>query len=470
MLDKPSDTRSISFLMPRIGAALGLFFLIAGLAAPFPGLPAAAQWVLGLTLCGVVCWTLEPVPLEWSALFFLLALPASGLLSFAESFSPFADKTLWLVFAGMVLSQGLGEAGFGQRLAAGWLQPLVKRPFLLLASLHLVGLVAAFLIPSGVVRVMLLVPLGLSLVDSLGGKDDRLLNATVILSLVSSTYYGGAGLLTGTVPNLVVAGQLERHTDQQLFWAQWIQWMFPVFGLLRTGLSLAVLWFLFGRRLQLHPGNLSEPAPLPTSTRQPYRILAVLLLGVLLWATDFLHHIAPAYIALGLVLLLALPGWGPVPLAKARGVNFPFLFYIAALFTLGTAWEVSGLNRHLLNLTTAWVDLSGYSAPQQLFFIVLVNIPLNLSMDIAAVAGVITPAMLDLGRLHGLSEVSVALSVAMAGGLIFLPYQSAPFMVAYSFRRVAMGSLVLAMVCISLLSLLFLCPLNLLYWHWMGWL
>ncbi len=453
----------------RLGALLGFIFLLLGAATPLPGLPAAAQWVLGLTLCGVVCWTLEPVPLEWSALFFLLALPASGVLTFAESFSPFANKTLWLVFAGMILSQGLSDAGLGPRLASGPLQILLHRPILLLIGLHLVGLVAAFLIPSGVVRVLLLVPLGISLVDSLGGKDEPLLNAAVILSLVGSTYYGGAGLLTGTVPNLVVAGQLERHADQQLFWAQWIQWMFPVFGLLRTGLSLAVIWLLFGRRLRLPAkGAFASPTHSP-GNGQAARILAVLALGVLLWATDFLHHIAPAYIALCLVLLLALPGWGPVPLAKTRGVNFPFLFYIAALFTLGTAWEESGLNRHLLTWTTAWVDLHGYTPPQQLFFIVLANIPLNFSMDVAAVAGVITPAMLDLGRLHGLADLPVALSVAMAGGLIFLPYQSAPFMVAFSYRRVSMASLVLAMVGISLLSLVLLCPLNLLYWHWMGW-
>ncbi len=52
--------------------------------------------------------------------------------------------------------------------------------------------------------------------------------------------------------------------------------------------------------------------------------------------------------------------------------------------------------------------------------------------------------------------------------LVFLPYQAAPFMIAYGFRRVRMGQLVLVMVLVSLMSLFLLAPLNLLYWRWIG--
>ena len=64
-------------------------------------------------------------------------------------------------------------------------------------------------------------------------------------------------------------------------------------------------------------------------------------------------------------------------------------------------------------------------------------------------ASLLTPPLLDLGRSLGLKEAPVALSVAMAAGQVFFPYQCAPFMLAYSFRRLNMGQLVLAMVCIA---------------------
>jgi len=73
-----------------------------------------------------------------------------------------------------------------------------------------------------------------------------------------------------------------------------------------------------------------------------------------------------------------------------------------------------------------------------------------------------------LGQAHGLGNLPIAMSVGMATTLVFLPYQAAPFMVAYSFRRFGMGQLILVTLCISLLSLFLLCPLNVVYWRWLG--
>ena len=54
----------------------------------------------------------------------------------------------------MALSLGVAKTGLGEALAS-WLQSrLSQRPFFLLCQLHLIGLVTAFLIPSGVIRVL----------------------------------------------------------------------------------------------------------------------------------------------------------------------------------------------------------------------------------------------------------------------------------------------------------------------------
>ena len=67
-----------------------------------------------------------------------------------------------------------------------------------------------------------------------------------------------------------------------------------------------------------------------------------------------------------------------------------------------------------------------------------------------------------------MADLPIAMSVGMATTLAFLPYQAAPFMVAYSFRRFSLSQLVLCMLLISFLSLLLLCPLNIAYWRWLG--
>lgn len=458
--------------MPRshiLGFLLAAGCLLAGLLGPLAAVPASTQLTLGLVLAAVILWTTEPVPLEFSSFAVLLALPAFGLLDFAGSFAPFASKTIWLTFAGMVVSLALAETGLGTWLAAITIQGFGRSPFRLLSGLHFLGLLAAIVIPSGVVRVLVLIPIGLAIIETLGAQKNRPLYTAVLLSLVCSTLYGGFGILTGAVPNLVVAGQFEQYSGEVIYWSTWIAWMFPILGCMRTLLSLAVIWFFFGRRIDNFPSpqRTTHSLRIPLESMQK-RILGILLTGIAFWATDAVHHIHPVYIGLGLVLFCCIPGWGPLPFENIRKINFPFLFYLAAFFSLAAALEKNGFNAFFFALVKpiwvrspdAWFTAYGSAA--------LLPIPLNFLMDVAATAGLITLPMLTLGQAHGLSPLAVAMCVGMSATLIFLPYQAASFMAAYSFRKFSLGDLILCMLCISVLTLVFLFPLNLVYWHLFG--
>ena len=182
----------ISDLRPTqiAGLIVGVAALLIGLSAPFDCLSTPIQQVLGLAVFALIFWTIEPVPIELSSLWVLLLLPALGLLDFEQSFEPFATKTIWLIFAGMALSLGLTATGLSESLASWTQNRLSTRPFLLLGQLHIAGLVAALLIPSGVVRVLLLMPLGSALSDRMRGGQSGLVRAAILLSLLCSTYFG----------------------------------------------------------------------------------------------------------------------------------------------------------------------------------------------------------------------------------------------------------------------------------------
>ena len=451
-----------------VGLLLGSAALLLGFAAPLPALPIPVQNALGIVLFALFFWTTEPIPIALSSVGVLVLIPAVGLLSLEQSLAPFASKTVWLVLAGMALSLGVAKTGLGDALAS-WLQyRLSQRPFFLLCQLHLIGLVTAFLIPSGVIRVLFLMPIGIALVERLHVRPSPHLKAAVLLSLLCSTYFGGCGLLTGSVPNLVLAGQYEKIQGAPIFWATWLYWMFPVIGFLRTFVSLGVIWLLFGRHLN---GDVVQPAPSPSSaplTRVQRRTLYMLLAGVGLWATDLLHHIQPVYIGLGLVVLFLWPRWGPLRFGDLAKVRFALLAYIVALLTLGHALDKAGFNHLFIAACSEYLALEEYGWLGKHLSLCLAALPLDFLMDVAAVAGVATIPLMELGAQHGIAPLPAAFSVAMATTLAFLPYQSAPFMVAYSFRQLSMQQLVLAQGLISTASLVLLCPLNLLYWRWLG--
>ena len=173
--------------------------LAIGFWAPFHSIPSPTQLTLGLVLASIILWTTEPIPLEFSSFAILLAIPAFGLLDFSTTFAPFSSKTIWLTFAGMVVSLALSETGLGTWLASILLRFFGYSAFRLLSGLHLLGLLAAIVIPSGVVRVLVLIPIGLAIIEMLNAQTNKPLKTAILLSLVCSTLYGGFGILTGQI-------------------------------------------------------------------------------------------------------------------------------------------------------------------------------------------------------------------------------------------------------------------------------
>lgn len=453
----------------RIGFIAGLIVLLLGFIAPFPQIPPSIQHTLGIAFFAICFWTCEPVPIQLSSLFLLVLYPLTGLLTFEQSFAPFAGKTVWLIFTGMAISMTIDQSGVGTLLANFLKRFLSRSPSLLIVQLHCVGLATAFVVPSGVVRVLLLFPIGLALCSALRFPYDNKVNTVVLLSLVSSTVFGGFGILTGAVPNMIVAGQFQEWGKESIFWSTWLVWMFPLVGIGRSMLSAFLIWVFWGRKIAPLTPNSSQETHF-TFTPAQKKTLGVLTLGVVGWATDTVHQIPPVFIALVIVLILSIPSWGTLNVKDLKKLDFSFLFYIAALFSLGNALNESGFNGLFIAASAKWVDLSMWELPQRYFALTLLTVPLDFVMDIAAVAAVVTHPFLQLATEYDLQALPATMSIGMATTLVFLPYQAAPLMVAYSYKKFALSHLILLQFTLSGLSLLFLYPLNLIYWSLIGFL
>ncbi len=456
--------------MPR-KALIGLILavLIPLIILLYPGeLPLPPRLALAISAFTVIFWTFEPVPIEYTSLLMLLLFPLLGVISFETAFAAFSGKAVWLVFSGMALSLAITETPLGARLAKRVLGQIGSYNRLLL-GIHILGVLMALLIPSGVVRVLILMPMAISLLKALGEKPGSRVSAALILSLMCSTYYGGTGVLTASVPNMVVFGVMESR-NIPIFWGEWALYLFPVIGLLRTGCCYLLIRLLLP--VPPAPVRSTNPTDAPevplAITPAEKKTGGILLLGILLWATDALHGLHPATVGLGLVLLCYLPGWGPLSPDRLKGVNFPILIYIAAVFAMGYALEETGFNTRLAGVLTGWLDLSEANPLFKLGAITCLTVPFDFLADTAAIAGVLTPLLLDFSAGIGLQPLPTALSVAIGTSLVCIPYQSAPWVLAYSFRYVRMGQLILIMTLVSILTLLLLLPLNLLYWRLIG--
>ena len=143
----------------------------------------------------------------------------------------------------------------------------------------------------------------------------------------------------------------------------------------------------------------------------------------LFWATDFLHHIHPGWIALGAGIGLSLPRVGDV--LKAPDWNkfgLGTLFFLTAALAIGSVGGVTGMNKWL-----AGVLLPG-SAPTNIYvlalmvtaFSVLIHMCLG---SVLAVMGIVTPTIVAFTASSGLNPIVPALLVYTAVGMHFvLPF------------------------------------------------
>ena len=152
----------------------------------------------------------------------------------------------------------------------------------------------------------------------------------------------------------------------------------------------------------------------------------MLTLGVVGWATDTVHHIPPVFIALVIVLILSIPSWGTLNVKDLKKLDFSFLFYIAALFSLGNALNEAGFNDLFIATAARWIDLSMWELPHRYFALTLLTVPLDFVMDIAAVAAVVTHPFLQLATEYDLQALPAAMSIGMATTLVFFPIKLLP--------------------------------------------
>jgi di/tricarboxylate transporter len=117
-------------------------------------------------------------------------------------------------------------------------------------------------------------------------------------------------------------GILAKQTGMHVLWSQWGLAFLPMFLLTIVVSWLTIRW-LYPADPETRPPDQSALHDMVRAlgpwSRNEQKVLGCLLLAVVLWATDFLHHVNPAAIGIGIGVFLTLPRIGVLD-AKAGAV------------------------------------------------------------------------------------------------------------------------------------------------------
>jgi len=447
---------------PGLAAAAALAFI------PIDGLAVETARTGALALAPVVLFATGALPeFVIAVLFFAIAM----LFALAPAnvvFAGFQSPGFWMVFGGLVIGIGVRGTGLAERLAHAVKRRFGHRHGAIISGTVILGLAMAFLMPSTMGRLMILMPIVLAMADGFGygpGSNGR---TGMVLAISFATMIPGFAIMPATVPAMVILGASETLYDINLVYGTWLLLHFPILGALKAAvIGVLVIW-LFPEAEAAAAGKFEAPAAMAGRERL---MALMLLLALALWMTDFLHHISPAWIALGVAGIIVLPFVGIVGAQDFDDkVKLGTLFYVAGMLSLGALVAHGGAGDLLAQSVLPLLKLGPGESAWNFAAVTGLSSAMAMFATQPGVPAILAPLAGHMAEAAGLPIEAVLMLTVIGYSTVILPYQTPPLVVAMQLGGVPMrqgNKLCLWLLAVTVLVLL---PLDYLWWRLLGWL
>lgn len=442
-------------------AALGVALL------PPPGLSAEGARAAGLCLGVIGLLGTGVLPEFVTALsFFSLAIlfavaPASVV------FSGFHSTPFWLVFGGLVIGVGVRRSGLAERLAGLVARRLATGYAGLMAGVVAICVAFAFLMPSTMARMLVLMPIVMALAEGLGFRPGSNGFTALALSVPTATMMPGFAILPATVPGVLFAGMSETLHGVPIGYGTYLWLHFPVLGLLKAVLIWAVLVLMFPDRVSRR----IEVAALGPMTRDERRMAGLLALALALWLSDFVHGVSPAWVALAIATVCLLPKLGLVPAsAFSQEISLGTLIYVAGIIGVGGVLANSDAD----DLLAAWAIHALPFEPganvRTMALIGGLGIVLAMLTTQPGAPLLMTPLADEMAQATALPIETVLMMQVIGYSTAIFPYQTPPVIIGLQLTGIRLGTSIKFSLAIFALTVVLLLPLDILWWKVTGWL
>jgi anion transporter len=388
-----------------------------------------------VTLCTGL-WATQALPEHLTGLIFLALSALAAVAKPAVIFSGFSSGTLWLVLGGLIIAEAVRHTGLGERVAWLLLGRFTNSYVSTICGIVIVAGLLAFLMPATLARIILLLPIIVALATRIGHDPGSPAYNGMCLAAILASYQIGAAILPANAPNLAIAGTSEMMYGTVLTYGEYFILQFPVMGLVKSALIVAVTCWMFPGEVK---GLAGGSAAQPMSTEEK-RLAAILLVALAMWATDFLHHIHPGWIGLVAGVLCMLPRVGVLPAAAFNDrIKYGPYFYIGSVLGLGAVIIDTGLARALgyavlpmLNLRMGW-DLVNFMV------LSVMSTLAGMLTTSPAQAALTVPLAEAIAQALGWPLKTVVMTFAVGVTTVVLPYMVPPIVVGLRIAGVGFG-------------------------------
>ena len=434
---------------------------------PPAGVNELATTGAAICLLAVGFYATVAIPEYLTALIFFTIAMVIGVGDAEVVFSGFHSTAFWMVFGGLIIGVAVQKSGLGARLATTITARFAGSYLRVVCGVALVSGALAFLMPSTMGRIILLIPIVLALADNLGFEKGSKERTGLVLTLACASWMPSSAILPSNVPNMVLVGVAENLFGLTFNYGEYMLTHMPVNGILKMLLIIGLVLTMFpaGNR---SIAEVAQPEAKPL-TPEGRRLAIILAVTLGFWVTDFIHHISPAWVAMGAAVVCLLPGIGIVDGddLKTR-VNFPSAIYVAGVLSMGAVLVETGAGQWLGGWLLAHVPLSADAPLTSFFSMIGLGAVVNMGVTAPSAPAVMGPLAGEISALTGFPVATVLMSLVISYSTVILPYQVPPLIVAMHLGGVSLRDGAKMTLALAVISLAVLVPLNYVWWWWLG--
>jgi solute carrier family 13 (sodium-dependent dicarboxylate transporter), member 2/3/5 len=384
----------------------------------------------------VIAWITQAMEFALAGFIGCFLFWALNIVRFEQAFSGFANDTAWFLFAAMVIGLMTSRTGLARRLAYNIMLRVGSSYPRILLGLIITDFLLTIIVPSGLARVVILAAIALALCEAFNaGRGSNIargmfLVLTYTANIFDKMIIAGAGAITAT-------GLMQKFGGVEVLWGQWFLAFLPC-----SIITVLVAWaltlsFYRPEKIAIAGGKdffrtqLRELGPWSLAEKKAAALIGI---AILLWITDFVHHIPAVMVALGVGLFALLPRVGLLDANDMRTLNYLPVFFVAEAVSMGNVLNITKGLDVLSHNVIAWMEpffTNIFTTTVVMYWTAFVYHFL-LASEISML-GTSIPLVMELAKAHAMSPMLLGMIWTFAAGGKLFAYQSGVLIVGYSY-------------------------------------
>jgi di/tricarboxylate transporter len=328
------------------------------------------------------------------------------------------------------------ESGLAKRLAYTVISGVGASFSHILLAFILTSFVMNFMIPSGPPRVILLGTIALGVVQTYGLERTSNVAKALILAVTFSATLFDKGIISST-PSILARNLITEFGHVPVSWSLWFIAYLPL-----DLFNIFITWWVVKRMFPAETSDFQsgtelirqERARLGPWTAAEKKAAFWVAVAVCIWATDFIHHVNPAIVGVGVGLAATFPVVGVLKRDQLGRINFLAVLFMGSTLSMAEVLRQSGAVKVIAN------GLFGYIAP-------MLTTPLHSTLILywtaflahlamaseTAMISISLPPLLAFASSNGFNPLALGMLWTFSvGGQLFI-YQSLVLIAGYSF-------------------------------------